>query len=182
MNWSQRWHYTKHLFWRHRQAIAYAFLTFWVAFALYQGQQQRDADRARAKAEATAIVKQRVERTDQLSARLADGSVQGCIADNRTIGQLRTIISTGKQQTRSSIAALVKDGTFSQKQGQRIINQNIKSANESLRKLPLRDCQEAVFRYSDQISNPQLRSRVENEARIDIAIAKNNFTTIPDNK
>lgn len=146
------WRYLRLVCYRHKrgfaQAAAFVILALAVAYSINSVQNQRE------------------ERTNDILASLADGAVQGCIAQNQNVTQpLRVVLVDSYTNSIDSVKRLVSEGTLTVPQGDRILKDSRQQTIGYLITVRYRDCTAAGIRYTRQISAKSVRNRAEGSVR-----------------
>lgn len=126
-----------------------------VAVALVQNE-SRDRDRA--------ILAERNRVGDAILVSLGQGSVNGCVADNKLIYNSRAQLKDQIANARPVYAQLVHDGTLTQHQVERLIVNAHGQVERYLRRLKFRNCEEAANRFLKQIKDESLRKSEKRNA------------------
>lgn len=98
---------------------------------------------------------------NSLTISLAEGSFRGCENINATIiDPLRRSTVDGLATSKVSIANLVKEGTFTEAQGKRIIKTAEQSTKRNLSRIQYRNCANAAERYIKQVTDVVKRAEL----------------------
>lgn len=153
------WPYIKQLVSRHRRTLAYVFLSAAVAYALYGVQQE-------AKHRTESLAATRESRANDILASLAEGSVTGCItANTNTLGMHKVVVGS-YNAGRKSIEQFVIEGTLTPPQAKRVQRQSFDTTKQYLNDLSYRDCEQAIARYTKQITDANQRLAIEARVKI----------------
>lgn len=150
--------------WSMARLLAFVLVAFAAIFAVVQVQQE-------SKKRDHAIIVERRHVGDVFTSTLAQGALSGCVADNRLVYAQRSLLKDSLANARPTYAQLVKDGTFSQAQADRLLADAKKQVDQYLARIPYRDCAGSAERYIKLIRDRSLRDLRNAQVKNDAAAA-----------